>query len=41
MEETIDLDLVDIQDCLEIYEYKNGYVVINDGHIKEIVYNAF
>lgn len=38
MEETYDLDLIDIQDCIEIYEYKDGYVVINDGHIKEVVF---
>lgn len=38
MEEAYDLDLIDIQDCIEIYEYKDGYVVINDGHVKEVVF---
>jgi hypothetical protein len=37
MERAYDLDLIDVQDCIEIYEYLGGYVVINDGHVKEVV----
>lgn len=29
----VDLDNVTLQDCLELYEYKNMITIINDGRI--------
>lgn len=34
----INLDAVTLQDCLDLYYYKNKEVLINDGHIVDIVY---
>ena len=33
----IQLDNVTLEDCLDLYEKKNIYTIINDGHIKDFV----
>lgn len=32
-EDVIELDSVTIGDCLDWYEKRNGYVIINDGRV--------
>ena len=33
----IELDEVTLEDCLDLYEKKNIYTIINDGHITDFV----
>ena len=33
----IELDNVTLEDCIDLYEKKNIYIIINDGHIKDFV----
>ena len=33
----IELDEVTLEDCLDLYEKKNIYTIINDGHIIDFV----
>lgn len=36
-EMVIDLDNVILQDCIDLYEMKDIYTQINDGHIVDLV----
>lgn len=36
-ETVIDLDNVTLQDCIDLYEKKNIYAEISDGHIVDLV----
>ena len=36
-EMVIDLDNVTLQDCIDLYEKKDIYTQINDGHITDLV----
>lgn len=35
--EELNFDIITIEDCLGLYNFKLGYVVINDGKIVELV----
>lgn len=34
----IELDNVNLQDCCELYDYKNIATIINDGRITNLLY---
>lgn len=36
-EQVIDLDLVTLSDCIELYERKHTTTIINDGHVDNFV----
>ena len=33
----IELENVTLEDCIDLYEKKNIYIIINDGHITDFV----
>lgn len=33
----LNFEAITIEDCLDLYEKRNGYVFINDGHITTVV----
>ena len=33
----IELDNVTLEDCIDLYEKKDTYTIINDGYIKDFV----
>ena len=33
----IELDNVTLEDCIDLYEMKSTYTIINDGYIKDFV----
>ena len=33
----LNFDAITIEDCLDLYEKCNGYVLINDGHVTTVV----
>ena len=36
-ENVIELDHVTLEDCIDLYEMKSTYTIINDGHITDFV----
>jgi hypothetical protein len=34
----IDLDMVTVQDCIDLFEKKNMETILNDGHIVDFTY---
>lgn len=36
-EQVIDLDLVTLDECIELFEKKHTTILINDGHIQNFV----